>query len=416
MNRYAFFFKGVQTHSPFIIALYEDKVEQNIAEGLDTLVSQSPAAFEEACNAYKCRWCDETIDVASTGPPKNPHRLSCENCKENDSSCMNKDHPGCGHPVLWHHSMPTRRLADCIRPDCVKARGKDEQSSDDFCAICGVDELGRFPCVKLRCDHIFHVRCVLEKLKHRWEEGEPVNLAFMDCPLCKVPMDWPVICQPYIKQLRELLEMRDDLKHRLVQRVDILLKEQQQNPPADESQKIPLTPDSDDDAKFEYGKRKLNFYECCKCKSFYYGGRKECDAAAEAQREEGEQVVEANQDGDPDPAPAPKKSELLICGGCQGSCPVHGSEEMVYKCRFCCSVAQFFCFGHTHFCRDCHTKPWSLVSQNNYQFVVGKLQQCEGPEQCSLGIEHPPNGEEFVLGCALCGDYAHLPKCKTLPS
>jgi E3 ubiquitin-protein ligase MYCBP2 len=25
-----------------------------------------------------------------------------------------------------------------------------------------------------------------------------------------------------------------------------------------------------------------------------------------------------------------------------------------YKCRYCCSVAVFFCFGTTHFCNACH--------------------------------------------------------------
>jgi hypothetical protein len=31
-----------------------------------------------------------------------------------------------------------------------------------------------------------------------------------------------------------------------------------------------------------------------------------------------------------------------------------------------------------------------------------QLPQCPGPAQCPLGIEHPPNGQEFVLGCSLC--------------
>ena len=35
-------------------------------------------------------------------------------------------------------------------------------------------------------------------------------------------------------------------------------------------------------------------------------------------------------------------------------CPKHGSDFLEYKCRYCCSVAVFFCFGTTHFCNQCH--------------------------------------------------------------
>ena len=49
----------------------------------------------------------------------------------------------------------------------------------------------------------------------------------------------------------------------------------------------------------------------------------------------------------------------LVCGGCSDvsraqMCPRHGAEYLEYKCRYCCSVAVFFCFGTTHFCNACH--------------------------------------------------------------
>ena len=157
--------------------------------------------FREALTSFKCRWCQEPIlqeSLGATGPPKNAERLSCSSCAPNDSAVMTKDQPECNHPAIWHHSMPTRKIPDCIRPECVRGRGSEEQTSEDFCAICGADALGAFPCVKLRCNHIFHVNCVSEKLKHRWDVGKPVNLSFMDCPLCKSPIDWPAINQPFV--------------------------------------------------------------------------------------------------------------------------------------------------------------------------------------------------------------------------
>ncbi len=49
----------------------------------------------------------------------------------------------------------------------------------------------------------------------------------------------------------------------------------------------------------------------------------------------------------------------LVCGGCSDvsraqMCPRHGADYLEYKCRYCCSVAVFFCFGTTHFCNACH--------------------------------------------------------------
>ena len=71
----------------------------------------------------------------------------------------------------------------------------------------------------------------------------------------------------------------------------------------------------------------------------YFGGEARCEAEAGI-----------NNDFDPND---------LICGGCSDVaraqiCPRHGSDYLAYKCRYCCSVAIFFCFGTTHFCGLCH--------------------------------------------------------------
>lgn len=69
----------------------------------------------------------------------------------------------------------------------------------------------------------------------------------------------------------------------------------------------------------------------------YYGGEARCDA-------------EVGEDYDP---------TELVCGACSDvsraqMCPKHGTDFLEYKCRYCCSVAVFFCFGTTHFCNACH--------------------------------------------------------------
>jgi E3 ubiquitin-protein ligase MYCBP2 len=75
-------------------------------------------------------------------------------------------------------------------------------------------------------------------------------------------------------------------------------------------------------------------------------------------------------------------------------CSKHGVDYIDFKCRFCCSIALWFCFGTTHFCDPCHRE----AGRN-------KVTACAGKTVCPLG-DHPPNGKEaaneYALGCGLC--------------
>lgn len=83
-------------------------------------------------------------------------------------------------------------------------------------------------------------------------------------------------------------------------------------------------------------------------------------------------------------------------------CDQHGDDFLEYKCRYCCSVAIYFCFGNTHFCEECHGLWYSLPERNPQpKCPVGPGgKKLKG--KCPLGIAHPPTGEEFCLGCGLC--------------
>ena len=124
---------------------------------------------------------------------------------------------------------------------------------------------------------------------------------------------------------------------------------------------------------------RLSFYHCFKCKSPYFGGLKECGNMLEAG--------------------GGFKEEELICGKCaskmlggQIKCPQHNEDYIEFKCRYCCEVAQWFCFGTTHFCDPCHR-----VAGNN------KVTECTGKaDDCPLKMDHPPNGEEYAIGGGLC--------------
>jgi hypothetical protein len=89
---------------------------------------------------------------------------------------------------------------------------------------------------------------------------------------------------------------------------------------------------------------KLSYYECFKCSEPYFGGMKDCEAGQNDYNS--------------------FKKEELVCGKCSAvsvgggikNCKTHGTEFIEFKCKFCCSVAQWFCWGNTHFCEPCHKK------------------------------------------------------------
>jgi hypothetical protein len=121
------------------------------------------------------------------------------------------------------------------------------------------------------------------------------------------------------------------------------------------------------------------FYLCFKCKGPYFGGMKACDP-------------EEPKDFDPND---------LVCSSCAAislgagvaKCDKHGNDFIDFKCRYCCSVALWFCWGTTHFCDPCHNPP------------TKKIKPCKGKGNCDLGValeNHAPNGDEYALGCSIC--------------
>lgn len=70
------------------------------------------------------------------------------------------------------------------------------------------------------------------------------------------------------------------------------------------------------------------FYECFKCKKPYFGGLRNCAAQQENRGQ--------------------FNKEDLICPGCcpisfESKCQKHGNKYIEFKCRFCCSIALWFC-------------------------------------------------------------------------
>ena len=52
-------------------------------------------------------------------------------------------------------------------------------------------------------------------------------------------------------------------------------------------------------------------------------------------------------------ANAPFDPAELVCPSCQPhsveDCPKHGKDWLAHKCRYCCSYANWYCWGNTHY-------------------------------------------------------------------
>ena len=80
---------------------------------------------------------------------------------------------------------------------------------------------------------------------------------------------------------------------------------------------------------------------------------------------------------------------------------------MSLTCTLGCAAAVWFCFGTTHFCNTCHARRIDQVEPAAAAACCpagpGCVQLEPGP--CPLGLtpeQHPPQGQEFCIGCARC--------------
>lgn len=275
----------------------------------------------------------------------------------------------CNHPC--NGIVNEKICTGCLHNECTTVDNKSVDGQQ-FCTICYTDSLLSAPCIRLDCGHVYHYECILNKINKRWP-GARITFGFLDCPECRAEISHVSlvnIIQPYKLLKQQIIEratarlqyegcMKDDA---LVNKSSRYYKQPQQ-----------------------YALDRFAYYPCSKCQQPYFGGRRQC-----------EQVNEQNESFNPNE---------LVCGGCASgsdiaSCQKHGKEFIEYKCKFCCNIATFYCWGTTHFCESCHTK--QCQGQYVTRIPIDQLPKCNSAKSCPLGINHPPAGQEFALGCSIC--------------
>jgi E3 ubiquitin-protein ligase MYCBP2 len=302
-----------------------------------------------------------------------------EECQERAQTVCEKTLQ-CGH-----HCCGVKDEAECLPclhgcspPDGVDKEkwSKLKQDADDMCMVCYTEGLSCAPSVQLECGHVFHYHCCRNALTARWS-GPRITFRFMFCSLCENVR----ISHPSLKDVVDpVVELYEDVQRKA------LLRLEYEN--LTKCEAITSSTSKYYQKPAEYAMNRYAYYVCYKCGKAYYGGEAVC---AEAVSDEYD----------------PKE---LVCGACSNVaaaqvCPKHGTDFLEYKCRYCCSVAVFFCFGTTHFCTPCHddfSRLTNMPKAELPQCPVGpRAKPLEG-DDCPLHVKHPPTGEEFALGCGVC--------------
>ena len=338
--------------------------------------------FRQEPTASSCRFCGMRVPIDRKTPytPDSPGlALVCEDelCLERAKLNCTRTHP-CGHPCGGVRGE--KQCLPCLRHCNPPTEGPPlTQDHELDCAICYTEPLGAAPTIRLKCGHCFHHECAQRILTSRWPNAR-ITFNFMLCPLCKDTQ----IAHPSLEaELAPLLELYEDVKRKALQRVEYMGLHTSEDVTTEGGRFFGNLAG--------YALDRLCYYPCYKCKKPYFGGLQDC-------------VRQAANSNDFDPTE-------LVCGACSASagggeiCAKHGRDYLEFKCRFCCSIALWFCFGTTHFCDPCHNDHSRLCSTKKEDFpqcpVGPRAEKLDGDE-CPLKISHPPTGEEFAMGCGIC--------------
>ncbi|XP_060843295.1 E3 ubiquitin-protein ligase MYCBP2 isoform X2 [Rhopalosiphum padi] len=352
----------------WLLALADKATLQALVEFRDTTSGSSdltaPVARANVLQLARvgvCRYC---------GMVSNDGLLAIGNVCANDE-CQLHAQTGCQRILKCGHLCGgikgETKCLPCLHGCDSEENPSLKQDADDMCMICFTDALSAAPSIQLICGHVFHYQCCKRVLVNKWA-GPRITFGFQQCPICKTPIDHACLAE-VLDPIRELMA---DVKRKALMRLEYEGECTMKN-----------------DHAAVYAMEKYAYYVCFKCKKAYYGGEARCELDV----------------GGTDYDPAE-----LVCGGCSDvaraqMCPKHGTDLLEYKCRYCCSVAVFFCFGTTHFCNACHDdfqRVTNLLTDELPPCPAGPRATSLNVDECPLHVKHPPTGEEFALGCGVC--------------
>ena len=263
-------------------------------------------------------------------------------------------------------------------------------NGEKACPICYTEGLGSSPIVVTSCGHYMHYQCIKKRLETKWI-GPKITFNHCLCPSCNKWFD--------IQTIPELQKMIDENKKLYESIKEMALKRLK----FEDLDKDPRLTDPNSPwfgKKVEFAMKRLSYYMCYVCKKPYFAGRRECGNDPNMNNDD------PNKNYDPKDCVCGKDANLSRVAG-KTNCPKHGKDFIEYKCKFCCKIASWFCWGTTHFCEDCHKRQCNGDYVSKYS--RDRLPRCN-KATCEVGGSHPPNGDEFALGCSICRNNAENDK------
>ena len=337
--------------------------------------------FSRHKNSEKCRYCDTEIKFNNRGPDDDV--CNDNECYEKYKLSCKKKLP-CGHKCFGVNGE--KICPPCIDKECPQFKGQFGQNKDDYCVICYTEGLVGAPIVALSCGHYMHYICVKKRLQTKWI-GPKITFNHCLCPSCNKWFDCQTVPELQ-KMIDENKKLYEEIKEMSLKRLKF---EDLDKDPRLTDPKSPWF-----GKKVEFAMKRLSYYMCYVCKKPYFAGRRECGNDPNMNNED------PNKNYDPKELVCGKDANLSGVAG-KTNCQKHGRDFIEYKCRFCCKIASWFCWGTTHFCEDCHKRQCNGDYVSKYP--RDRLPRCT-KGTCEVGGNHPPNGEEFALGCSICRNNA----------
>jgi hypothetical protein len=340
-------------------------------------IGQTCQAARDHALSKRCRYCDSKITSRNQGPTDDV--CNTQECVGTYKTACTKVLK-CGHKC--YGCKGEKVCPPCLNNECSNYVNIFDQNSDSYCNICFTEGLGNAPVVLLACNHFIHYKCIETRLKKKWV-GPKITFGHCLCPQCNSWVDCPTV-----PELQEIIienkSLYDNICKMAVERLKFegLSKDPKLTDPNSRWYKNELA----------YALMRISYYMCYQCKCPYFAGLRECGDGPNVNNNN------PNREYDPKDLVCGKHANLAGVAGIS-DCKTHGKEFIEYKCKFCCNISSWFCWGSTHFCEDCHAKQCKGDYVSKY--TKDKLPKCDS-SKCPLKIKHPDNGEEFALGCSVC--------------